>query len=280
LERLYVLAPALLLLGAMVAGFVVYCLLHLVGRPPHIASKKYTNALPPFVIRYLLWVISPLERLLVSSHVSPNSLTLTSLFVCAGAGLSIGTGHMATAAWLYALAGVLDVMDGRLARATGQQTKAGGFLDSVADRWGELFVFSGFAWFLHESPWLGAVMFALAGSIMVSYTRARGESLGIKLDGGSMQRAERIVLVATGTLITAWFDAADSTAEYGPAVIGVALLMVGFGSSVTAIGRWIQGYKLLRELDQKDVGRSNADIKPVQSVSGKHAEPPPTRHVA
>ncbi len=278
----------------MIIGFVVYCLLHLTGQPPDIASKKYTNALPPFVIRYLLWVITPLERLFVAANVSPNSLTVASLVVCAGAGAGIATGHMATAAWLYAFAGILDVMDGRLARATGQQTRSGAFLDSVADRWGELFVFSGFAWYLRDSPWLGAVMFALAGSIMVSYTRGRGESLGVKLDGGVMQRAERIVLVATGTLITAWFNAADSTAEYGPAVIGAALLIVGFGASVTAVRRWVLGYELLKAMDVAERGQQlhrsvpaatdvTTPVRPAPAiavgVAGKRTESP-TRHVA
>jgi CDP-diacylglycerol--glycerol-3-phosphate 3-phosphatidyltransferase len=101
-------------------------------------------------------------------------------------------------------------------------------------------------------------MLAAGGSLMVSYTRARGEALGIALDGGAMQRAERIALVSIGTLITAWFNAARDTQEYGIHVIGVALLIVGVGSSWTAISRWVQGYRMLRDAEEQSRGQPRA----------------------
>ena len=122
-------------------------------------------------------------------------------------GVAAGSASSARRVWLYAFAGILDVLDGRLARLAGKQTAAGALFDSVSDRWGELFVFAGYAWYLHDSPWLLAVMGAIGGSMMVSYTRARAEGLGVALSGGMMQRAERIVLVAGGTLIAAWYGA-------------------------------------------------------------------------
>ena len=75
----------------------------------------------------------------------------------------------------------------------------------MSDRWGELFVFAGYAWLLRDSGWLLAVIAAMGGSLMVSYTRARAEGLGVELAGGMMQRAERIMLVAIGTVIAAWY---------------------------------------------------------------------------
>jgi hypothetical protein len=80
--------------------------------------------------------------------------------------------------------------------------------------------------------------------MMVSYTRARGEGLGLKLDGGMMQRAERIALVVIGTLIAAWF-AAGGALLYARAALGWTLLLVGTASSVTAVGRWMEGYRML-----------------------------------
>jgi phosphatidylglycerophosphate synthase len=150
------------------------------------------------------------------------------------------------AGWLYVAAGVLDVLDGRLARATNQQSKAGAFLDSVTDRWGELLVFAGCAWFLRDMVWLLAALAAMIGSVMVSYTRARGEGLGIRLSGGVMQRCGRMILVATGTLIAAWFHPAVDLGRNGSAVMGTALLLCGVGSIGTAISRWVRGYRLLR----------------------------------
>ena len=249
MERLGILAPALVLAAATIVSFATYTVLCVLGRRPEVSGlnrRKFTSVLGPFMVRYGLWVLRPVERAVVAWRIHPNSVTCASLFACACAGLSIAFGHMATAAWLYILAGLLDILDGRLARATNRSSQAGAFLDSVADRWGELFVFSGFAWFLRDSAWLAAVMLAVAGSIMVSYTRARGEGLDLNLDGGNMQRAERIALVSVGTLLTAWFDAAGETAIYGSHVIGVALLMVGAASSVTAVGRWMRGYRVLK----------------------------------
>ena len=256
MERIVILAPSLIPVAYFLGGFAVFSMLCIVGRRPDVGERRKHSTFFYYFIDYFIWMLRPLERFLVKSgRLTPNHLTFTSLAACASAGLAIALNHMATAGWLYIFAGALDILDGRLARATNKSSKAGAFLDSVTDRWGELFVFTGFAWFLHGSPWLLAVMLAVCGSLMVSYTRARGESLGIALDGGNMQRAERIALVAIGTLITAWFNAARDTQEYGIHVIGVALLIVGVGSTGTAISRWVQGYRLLREREE---GRASA----------------------
>jgi phosphatidylglycerophosphate synthase len=270
-ERLYILAPALIPIAYMVAMFGVYCVLCATGRTPEVTGvdrRSFNELTGPFITRYFIWLISPVERLFVANRVSPNFLTFASLAACAASGLAIATNHMATAAWMYAFAGFLDILDGRLARATNQQSVRGGFLDSVSDRWGELFVFCGFAWFLRDSNWLLAVMLAVAGSMMVSYTRARGEGLGLKLDGGLMQRAERIGLVALGTMITAWFHSVPETRVYGPHIIGVSMLIVGLGSSATAVGRWVSGYNQLkaRELGEKAKAKAAEPMR----ISGEH----------
>ena len=264
MERLVILAPALVPVGFFLGALVVFTALCAVGKRPYVGDRRSHSSFFYYFIDFFIWLLRPIERALISHpRFTPNHLTFTSLAACASAGLAIATNHMATAGWLYILAGGLDVLDGRVARATGTQTRAGAFLDSVTDRWGELFVFTGFAWFLRGTPWLPVVMLAVAGSLMVSYTRARAESLGIQLDGGNMQRAERIALVSIGTLITAWFNAHIDTQEYGVIVIGVALLIVGVGSTVTAITRWVHGYRILQDEDE---GKASS------SVDGKAAE--------
>lgn len=253
MERLYILAPALLGITFLLVMFGVYCLLCLLGKTPDIPGvdrRKFTEILGPFVVRYMLWLIRPIERLFAATGVSPNLITFVSLGLCAGAGWAIAEGLLATGAWLYALAGVTDILDGRLARATGRQSKAGAFLDSVSDRWGELFVFAGCAWFLRGGGWLLAVMLAVAGSMMVSYTRARGEGLGLELDGGMMQRAERVIVVAIGAMVGAWFAATPGQHGYAAAALGTGLILCGGLSSFTAIGRWIEGYRLLAEREE------------------------------
>jgi CDP-diacylglycerol---glycerol-3-phosphate 3-phosphatidyltransferase len=279
LERLAILAPAVILAGLVFAGFGVYCVMCLLGRRPQVADlehRRFTELFGPFLVRYCLWVLSPFEWAAAKLRLKPNTITLTSLLVCGGAGAAVAYGRLATAAWLYILAGMLDILDGRLARRTNQQSKAGAFLDSVADRWGELAVFSGLAWLLRGSPWLPVVMFTVAGSVMVSYTRARGEALGITLDGGTMQRAERIALVSIGLLCASFFNVSESTRDYGDDVIGVALLTVALASTATAIHRWIQGYRILRAREEGAAEREPArelprEVQPpTLTISSKH----------
>ena len=254
MDRFYLLAPALLLAATFIIAFIAYCGLCAVGRAPVVTAVKHNQLFGPFVAGFLVWLIGPLERLLLG-RVSPNVITAMSLLLCGVTGLAVGLGHLPGAVWLYAFAGILDVLDGRLARLGGHPTPAGALFDSVSDRWGELFVFTGYAWYLHDSPWLLAVMAAMGGSVMVSYTRARAEGLGLELSGGIMQRAERVVLVAGGTLIAAWYGASIAkAAEYADTIawiLGVTMLVCGVASTATAIHRWILAHReLARRLSQ------------------------------
>ncbi len=266
MERLAILAPALVPAAYMIVMFAVYVVRTAAGRPPAVGgaeSKRASALFGRFLTTYFLWLLQPILQVGVRLRLSPNTFTLASLAFCLGAAVAIATHHLATGAWLYVFAGALDILDGRLARATGKPTRAGAFLDSVGDRWGELLVLSGFVWYLRDSAWLGAAVLAIAGSMMVSYTRARGEGVGLTLDGGTMQRAERVAIVAMGALVTAWFEAGPATAEYGLHVIGAALLITGVGATMTALGRWYSGYRRLVEMDAAAGGEPD-------EVRGKH----------
>jgi phosphatidylglycerophosphate synthase len=226
----------------------VYCGLYVIGRPPQLAAVKHNQLLGPFMAGYLVWLMGPLERVLVG-RVSPNMITAVSLVMCGITGLAAGLGSLAAACWLYTLAGILDVLDGRLARISGKQTAAGALFDSVSDRWGELFVFAGYAWFLRETPWLLAVLGAFGASMMVSYTRARAEGLGIELSGGMMQRAERILLVVGGTFTAVLYGSLDAAAP----IIGITMLITAATSTATAINRWIVAFRELAKREAEPV---------------------------
>ncbi|MEO8549638.1 MAG: CDP-alcohol phosphatidyltransferase family protein [Kofleriaceae bacterium] len=242
MERVYLLAPALVLAATFVMAFVVYSVLCVAGHAPRVVNVKHNLVFGQFFASFLVWLLRPLERLL-SGRVSANAITVLSLALCAITGFAVALDHLPGAVWLYVFAGIADVLDGRLARRTGTQTPAGALFDSVCDRWGELFVFAGYAWLLRDSPWLLAVLAALAGSLMVSYTRARAEGLGIELSGGVMQRAERVVVVAGGTLIAAWFGNAMGNAELAMSILGVTMLVCGIASIATALGRFVVAYR-------------------------------------
>ncbi len=240
MDRFYLLAPALILAAFMFTAFIVYCGLYAIGRPPQLNAVKHNQLLGPFMAGYLVWMMGPIERALVG-RVSPNMITAVSLVMCGITGLAAGLGSLAAACWLYTIAGILDVLDGRLARISGKQTAAGALFDSVSDRWGELFVFAGYAWFLAGTPWLLAALGAFGASMMVSYTRARAEGLGIELSGGMMQRAERILLVVGGTFGAVLYG----SIEAAPAIIGITMLITAATSTATAINRWIVAFREL-----------------------------------
>jgi CDP-diacylglycerol--glycerol-3-phosphate 3-phosphatidyltransferase len=235
--------PALLLATFAIA-FVAYCTLRAAGRKAHVAGVKHNGLFGPFLAGFVVWLIGPIERLMVN-RVSPNVITAMSLVVCVMTGVVVGLGDLTAAVWLYVIGGVLDVLDGRLARLSGKTTVHGALLDSVADRWGEIAVFSGYAWLVGDSAWLLAVLGAFGGSIMVSYTRARAEALGVAVNGGLMQRAERIMLVATGTLVAAWYGENPATLYCVEPILGVTMLVCAVASSATAIHRWIVAYRTL-----------------------------------
>ncbi len=243
MNRFVLLAPALGLTAALVVAFAAYCALRAAGRA-RVGGVKHNEVFGPFLAGFLIWLLGPVERVLVG-RVSPNAVTALSLALCALTGVATARGYLAGAVWLYAFAGILDVLDGRIARH-GTPTRAGALIDSVSDRWGELCVFAGYAWYLHDSPWLLAVIAAFGGSMMVSYTRARAESLGQPLASGLMQRAERIVLVAVGTLLAAWLGD-DGSGVVAP-VLGVTMLVCGLAASATAINRAIVAYRALTRL--------------------------------
>ncbi len=249
-DRLYLLAPALFFLATFVGALIVYSGLHAIGRPPQVVGLKHNQFFGRFWAGYIIWMLGPVERVLVG-RVSPNFITAISLALCLATGVAAATSHLGSAAWLFAFGGIFDILDGRIARLSGRQTKSGALFDSVSDRWGELAVFAGYTWYLHDSPWMLAVVAAIGASTMVSYTRARAEGLGVELSGGMMQRAERIVLVSGGALLAAWFAAEADTASSATVILGGTMLICAVTSTATAISRWVIAY---RELARRESG--------------------------
>nr|HEX4314274.1 CDP-alcohol phosphatidyltransferase family protein [Kofleriaceae bacterium] len=258
MERFLLLAPALILFTTIVVTLVVFAGLSAAGRTPRLSSVKHNQLFGAFFGRYIAWLLGPIERALLG-RVSPNAVTTVSLLMCALTGVAAALGKLPAAVWLYAFAGILDVLDGRLARLQNKQTASGALFDSVSDRWGELFALTGYAWYLHDSPWMLAAVLVLGSSMMVSYTRARAESLNIKLTGGVMQRAERVTLCALGTLIAAWCNVDADSAATVTTIVGGTLLLCGVASTATALGRWVHAFRELSKRDHEALAAQPAD---------------------
>ncbi len=141
-------------------------------------------------------LLRPLVRLLVRRGISPNMLTFTGFLVTILAGYLYAMGRFTLAAFVLLFAGLFDVFDGDVARLSNKVTRYGAFLDSTLDRFTEFFVFSGFLYYFRNDFLMVFLVFsALFLSLMVSYTRARGEGLGYSTRKGPMDRAVRYFYV-------------------------------------------------------------------------------------
>jgi CDP-diacylglycerol--glycerol-3-phosphate 3-phosphatidyltransferase len=146
---------------------------------------------------------SPLARLLARLKISPNQVSAAGFALNVVAAFCITTNDLVLAGVIYIFAGCLDLMDGTLARVTGQATKFGAFFDSTVDRISEGVVFAAITYRFAidgQSLLAAVVVLALLGSLLVSYVRARAEGLGGKCKVGLLTRAERVILLTLGLL--------------------------------------------------------------------------------
>jgi CDP-diacylglycerol---glycerol-3-phosphate 3-phosphatidyltransferase len=165
-----------------------------------------------FTTRFQAWVRRNAQRaaqLLGRLPITPNMVTVSGMVVTFGAAALIGLGHLLAGAIVLAFAGTFDILDGALARATKRSYPYGAFLDSTTDRCAEAATYAGIAaYFLfqsHANAWnrLAALacLAALAGSFLVSYVRARAQSLGFTCDSGVFARPERVVVTVAGLIV-------------------------------------------------------------------------------
>jgi len=196
--------------------------------------------------RYLR-LVAPIGNLLARLGVHPHCLTVTGFILSIVAGLTYSTGYFFWAAWVVVLAGTCDVLDGQIAKQTNKNSIFGAFFDSTLDRYSDMFLFTGLAYYFaggkpftlygdmdfsgHTSPWtVFVIIMAIAGSFMVSYTRARAEGLGIECKVGLMQRPERIILLIIGSLL-------GPIPKIGPILLKFTLLLIAVSSNLTAFYR-------------------------------------------
>jgi CDP-diacylglycerol--glycerol-3-phosphate 3-phosphatidyltransferase len=147
--------------------------------------------------------LEPLVGALAARRITPNQVTLAALLLSLLAALGIAAGWPRTGALVLIVASLGDLVDGMLARQTGQSSAFGAFFDSTLDRIAEGAVLAALAYrfAIADRPLLvAAVVLALLGSLLVSYTRARAEALGVACKVGFMSRAERLVLLIGGLL--------------------------------------------------------------------------------
>ena len=176
--------------------------------------------------------VRPVGESLRRTGLSPDHFTLLGLCVAAASAVAIGTGKMQLGLLLVICSALPDLLDGALAKASNSASQRGAFFDSVVDRVSDSFLFGGVAWFYASSdtPQFSIVPFAILGaSLIISYERAKAESLGLYAKGGLMERAERIILLCFGLLF-------DSLLKWVMVVMLVLVVM-------TAVQRFVKVWK-------------------------------------
>lgn len=204
--------------------------------------------------RYLSWtsgfgracgvLLDAIVRLLALSHINPNALTVMGLVVNTYAAFLFGYANSENQPRMFFYAGLViigsgffDLVDGRVARASNQVTRFGGFFDSIVDRYSDASLFFGLlVFYARGNRFFYVVMAALAmiSAIMVSYARARAESLIGLCRVGFMERPERLVLLIIGAMFN---------------VMAPALWVIGVLSTITVIHRIVYTWQRTKEMD-------------------------------
>ncbi len=183
-------------------------------------------------------MLEPATDAVARMGIHPTALTILGLAFSAAAAGAYAKGYFPIGAVLLLLAGLCDMTDGPVARATGKGSAFGAFLDSTMDRYSELLVYLGLgAYYVHlqGATWM-AVFLAFSGSLMVSYTRARAEGLGHDCRVGWIQRPERLAILIVASLMGVW-------------VTGWSLWLLAVLSHVTALQRIHHVYVVMNRSD-------------------------------
>ena len=176
--------------------------------------------------------VKPIGDRLRRTRLTPDHLTVVGLVVAVAAAVSIALGWLALGLLLVIMAALPDLLDGALAKASNTSSQRGAFFDSVVDRVTDSLLFGGVAWYFasNESSHMAILPLAVAAmSSVISYERAKAESLGLQAKGGLMERAERIILLCIGLLFPVILVA----------VMWVMLALV----TVTAVQRFVKVWK-------------------------------------
>ncbi|MFH1983263.1 MAG: CDP-alcohol phosphatidyltransferase family protein [Pseudomonadota bacterium] len=201
--------------------------------------------------KWFLSIVAVACNAMAAGGLTPNAVTVSGFLLSAAAGACYARGWLLAAGLVVLFAGVCDAADGMLARRTGRESRFGAFLDSSLDRLGEICLFCGLMW--HFAPISRAAalmcMLALTGSLMVSYTRARAEGLGVTCRVGWMQRPERMALLIAGSL-------AGALPAVGDVLMSGVLTALAVASYFSMIQRIVHVFSSLRG-DARSSGRNS-----------------------
>lgn len=212
-----------------------------------------------------LWVhdiMRPAEDFCARHHITPNQITIIGFALTLLGSICIATNHLVWGGWIIIWGGCCDFLDGRIARRMNLQTQSGAFFDSVLDRYMDATTLFSLAYLFRDS-WVGVVVFAaILGSVTTPYIRAKAEALGLKNDGGQMQRPERVTYLGIGSMLSGYYGclmfpfikAGESTT---PWILIFAVIVVAWNSNKVAIERFRETFFELKAKDKLNKSASN-----------------------
>jgi phosphatidylglycerophosphate synthase len=228
-------------LAAGVTGFVAVLLVRelapVLREPISVEARFETGLLGEDLRRWFRARIGGLADIALRNGLTADNATLLQLamsFVC---GVSYASGWMFTAGWMLIASGTLDVLDGEMARRGGRDGPRGAFLDSVVDRYGESAVFAGLVVYYRDDWVLWGVLAAWAGGFLVSYMRARAESLGIDCRAGLIQRPERYVILGGASMVSVIAMHLTCTLDGRHGLVTAAIYVLAVLAHLTALQR-------------------------------------------
>ncbi|HAR35672.1 MAG TPA: hypothetical protein DCR87_01955 [Acidobacteria bacterium] len=199
-------------------------------------ENKGFRLLPKALIIFILEVFDRFSLVLVRLKLQPNFLSFLGLVAGLLVGLFYGLRYPAWALVFLVICGMLDILDGKVATNSNRKTAFGAVFDSSLDRYSEFAIYFGLGFYFRNHWILWVLALAFLGSTMVSYTKARAESLGISCQLGIMQRAERLVLLIVATLLGL------ITGRFDTMMVG-AIVILAVVSNITAIQRIAYVYR-------------------------------------
>jgi len=228
---------------ALILG-TAYVGLRAFGRDnPDVSGVKGSRLLSSKVRAWYFSILDPFEDLFVARGISPAVLSWGQLASSCVAGLLYAGGLIYTAGFVVLFTGTLDILDGKVARRSNGDSPRGAFLDSVIDRYAEFLTYGGLLVFFDKGWQVWAVIFALLGGMMVSYTRARAEGLGARCEIGWLQRPERFVLLGFGSIFSS--IAVHGLRLPGHDLLGLTVLILAVLGNATALQRALYVFRRL-----------------------------------
>lgn len=250
------LGPIIVINSILITSFFAYHLwIHKAREHDFEGAKRGGSKLVGSVTRdWWFWTTNPVVKLFVKLHMGPNVLTSTGFLFSVVAAFLFAFGFFGYAGWMMIFGASFDFFDGRVARITGKTSRSGAFFDAVMDRFGEGACMLGLACYFRDSFMLIVVIIALIGSLLVSYTKARAEGMGVECNVGTMQRPERIVCIGVAAILDPIVNLllARFFASPPPILLMLALILVAAMTFGTAFYRMIYVMNALDTADNRE----------------------------